>query len=103
MGLADQVSGDLFLKDGVYSLWNRDEPDPVERGTLPGANAYGTHPFFIYRAQDDLAYGIFTNVANAQDWYIKNDASAGQIDFTMMATGGAGELIFVYQQSDSYE
>lgn len=103
LGLGDQVSADLFLKDGVYSLWARDQPDPVQHGTLPGANLYGTHPFFIYRAQDDLAYGVFTNVASAQDWYLKNDASAGQIDCTMMAAGGAGELIFVYSQSQSYE
>lgn len=65
LGLGDQVSGELFLKDGVYSFWNRDEPDPVQSRTLPGANLYGTHPFFMYRAQDDLVYGVFTNVANA--------------------------------------
>ena len=29
MGLADQVSSDLFLKDGVVSLWARDAGDPV--------------------------------------------------------------------------
>jgi hypothetical protein len=32
MGLSEQVSSDLFLPDGVYSLWARDQPDPVQTG-----------------------------------------------------------------------
>jgi hypothetical protein len=29
MGLAEQVSNDLWLPDGVFSLWSRDAADPV--------------------------------------------------------------------------
>ena len=32
MGLAERTSNEVFLGDGVYSLWTRDEPNPVERG-----------------------------------------------------------------------
>lgn len=32
MGIAERVSNGLFLDDGVYSLWSRDQPDPVETG-----------------------------------------------------------------------
>jgi hypothetical protein len=29
MGIFEQTTSDLFLKDGIYSLWNRDEANPV--------------------------------------------------------------------------
>jgi hypothetical protein len=47
MGLTEQVSKNLFLPTGVYSLWSRDIPDPVETGTPPGSNMYGTHPMLM--------------------------------------------------------
>ena len=47
MGLGDQVAGDLFLGDGIYSLWTRDIPSPVQDGKLPGKNLYGVHPFYM--------------------------------------------------------
>jgi len=28
-------------------MWARDQPTPVETGKAPGANAYGTHPFYM--------------------------------------------------------
>ncbi len=27
-------------------MWSRDVPDPVQTGSLPAANLYGTHPFY---------------------------------------------------------
>lgn len=67
----DQVSSDLFLKDGVYSLWAYDTADPVEDGKPPGKNMYGTHPFYMAKAPQDTTpkstgwFGVFTNLANA--------------------------------------
>jgi len=53
MGIFEQVSSDLWLKDGIYSLWARDRPDPVQTGKLPSSNMYGTHPFFMTKTQKD--------------------------------------------------
>lgn len=46
-GLGERVD-ELMLRDGIYSFWNRDNPDIEENGTLPGKNNYGTHPFIAW-------------------------------------------------------
>ena len=48
-GLGERANANFFFKDGVYSMWSRDQPTPDETGTLPGANMYGTHPFYMYK------------------------------------------------------
>lgn len=95
MGLAERTSNDLFLPTGVYSLWSRDIPNPVNTGKLPSNNMYGTHPFYMARAQDNSWFGVFTNLANAQDWWLNNDATNGVVDITSMATGGIQDLYFM--------
>jgi len=72
LGLWERTSSDLFLPDGVYSLWSRDIPNPIEDGHAPGKNLYGTHPFYMARAADKTWFGVFTNLAAAQDWWITN-------------------------------
>lgn len=47
MGLQEKVSNNLFLDDGVYSLWARDNGEAIEDGKAPGKNIYGTHPFYM--------------------------------------------------------
>lgn len=96
MGLAERVQNGLFLGDGVYSLWSRDQPDPVETGQPPGNNMYGTHPFYMARAKDDTWFGVFTNLANAQDWWISNDKDLGSVNVTCFATGGVADLYFMF-------
>jgi hypothetical protein len=65
MGLSERVSNDVFLQDGVYSLWSLDTANPVETGKSPGNNLYGTHPFYMGRSTDNSWFGVFTNLANA--------------------------------------
>lgn len=69
MGLFEQTSSNLFLKDGIYSLWARDTANPEQTGKLPGQNLYGTHPFVMGRSQGDGTkqgwFGVFTNLAAA--------------------------------------
>lgn len=83
MGLSERVSNNLFLENGVYSLWSRDAADPVETGKTPGNNMYGTHPFFMaqaYDQHDPAWYGVFSNQASAQDWYVTNIPNGGIIN-----------------------
>lgn len=46
-------------------MWNYDIPSPFEDGRLPGNNVYGTHPFFMYKHDDDSWVGVFTKLAAA--------------------------------------
>lgn len=48
-GLGERASEDFFYKDGVYSMWSKDIPTPIETSHLPASNMYGTHPYFMYR------------------------------------------------------
>jgi len=72
MGLGDQTTTDLFLGDGTYTLWNR-AADSVETGKYPSENGYGSHPFVMGAARNGTWFGVYSNVANAQDWIIHND------------------------------
>jgi hypothetical protein len=63
-GLGERASEDFFLEDGVYSMWARDQPTPVENGKAPGNNAYGTHPFYMGQSYPEWV-GVFHNLANA--------------------------------------
>ena len=96
LGLWERVGSDLFLPDGVYTLWSRDQPDPVEDGRAPGKNLYGTHPFYMAKAADRSWFGIFTNLAAAQDWWITNDKASGKVDVKTIATGGVADLYFMF-------
>lgn len=46
-------------------MWSRDEATPDEDGKLPGNNMYGTHPFFMYKLQNDAWYGVLYKLAQA--------------------------------------
>lgn len=114
MGLGDRIistekddnfANNLFLQDGIYSLWNRDVPDPIEKMKEKGAssNLEGSHPFFLFRTNgDELFYGLYSNVANAQDWFIQNEKSSDQssntgvVNYNMISTGGIGDVMFIY-------
>ena len=65
MGLGGRVQDNLFYADGVYSIWNRDAGLPPDDGELPGKNIYGTHPFFMYKNNNNAWVGVFTKVAAA--------------------------------------
>ena len=82
MGLAEQTTSDLFLKDGIYSLWSLDTANPVETGMAPGSNMYGVHPFLMGAGPDGSWMGVFANLAAAQDWRVKNDATTGDVTLT---------------------
>lgn len=96
MGLAEKVVTNLFLPDGIYTLWSRDIPSPPEDGKLPGKNVYGVHPFYMARAQDQSWFGVYTNLAAAQDWWIKNNAQSGDVDISTYAAGGLGDVTFMF-------
>jgi alpha-glucosidase (family GH31 glycosyl hydrolase) len=63
---------------------------------------YGTHPVYFAKASDATWYGVFTNLAAAQDWYISGDNSTGDVGIKAMAAGGVGDL-FVFFGPDPNE
>jgi len=64
-GLGEKANFDFFYKDGVYSMWSRDIPTPIENGKAPGKNMYGTHPYFMYKHKPNAWIGILYNLAAA--------------------------------------
>mmetsp|Transcript_28241 Transcript_28241/g.42746 ORF Transcript_28241/g.42746 Transcript_28241/m.42746 type:complete len:472 (-) Transcript_28241:1226-2641(-) len=97
IGLTERTSTNLFLEDGVYGLWSFDTPNPVEDGKFPGKNLYGVHPFFMGMDSDKNWFGVFSNSAAAQDWWVSNgkDDDAGKVTLTQMSTGGVADLYFM--------
>jgi alpha-glucosidase (family GH31 glycosyl hydrolase) len=94
MGLFERVASDLFLQDGVFSLWSLDTANPAETAKPPGNNLYGTHPLYMGQDQDSSWFGVFTNLAAAQDWWIKTDASGAtrNVGISTYAAGGAADI-----------
>ena len=76
-------------------MWNRDIPLTDDDGKPPGKNEYGTHPFFMYKNTPQSWIGVYTNLAAAQDWYIKNDKTTGKVNVTMIGAGGLGDIYFI--------
>ena len=101
MGLGERIMDDLFYKDGVYSMWNRDATTPFDNGKPPGKNVYGTHPFFMFKHKKGSWVGVFTKLAAAQDWYIKNDSPTGKVDVTMIGAGGLGDIYYIIDTTPS--
>ena len=97
MGLGERVQFDLFYEDGVYSIWNRDAGTPPDNGRPPGKNVYGTHPFFMFKHDNSSWVGVFTKLAAAQDWYIKNDKPTGKVNVTLVAAGGMADIYYILQ------
>ena len=64
-GLGERASFDFFIKDGVYSLWSKDIPTPIDQGKFPAANMYGVHPYFMYKHKAGSWVGILYNLAAA--------------------------------------
>jgi len=79
LGLFERTGDELFLNDGVYSLWSYDTANPVETRTSPGQQEYGSHPFYMGKGTDNNWFGVYTNLAAAQDWWIKNNAETGVV------------------------
>ena len=96
-GLGERV-GEFFLSEGVYTLWNRDEPSPIENGRRPGNNIYGTHPIYYTQMKtSNQFFAVFDNNAGAQDFIIQSDPQGMKI--THIKTSGVTDL-FILMNDD---
>lgn len=102
-GLGERANSNnkIFYDDGVYSLWASDIGIPVDNGKPPGKNTYGMHPFYMYKNSKDIWVGVFTKLASAQDWYVKNYPNLGEVETTMIAVGGIADLYFIVDNTPS--
>lgn len=94
MGLTDRPTDSLFLDDGVYSLWTRSNRNERTKATSP-ATANDVHPFYMSQASDMSWFGVYTNLAAAQDWYVTNDATTSSVNLTTFATGGSIDITII--------
>jgi len=92
-GLGERV-GDLLLSEGVYTIWTRDEPSPVDEGKRPGGNIYGAHPVYFTQMQSSNEFfAVFDNNAGAQDFIIEKADKKMRI--THVKTSGVTDMIFI--------
>ena len=77
-GLGERVT-EFFIKEGIYTTWSRDIPDPYDDGKWPGNNIYGSHPVYFTRAKSGNKYhwGMLNLNANAQDTRVQYSGSLG--------------------------
>jgi len=60
---------------------------------MPASNSYGSNPFWMAMSEDHSWYGVYTNVASAQDWWINKTYDGFNV--TTVAAGGLGDMVFV--------
>jgi len=99
--LGEKVSTTIGRRSGVYSLYNREAPSPIEDGKPPGKNMYGSHPFFMFSTTSNTWTGVFSNVVQAQDWYIASSPSTSSTVIHSIAIGGVGDLYIIAGASPS--
>ena len=52
-------------------------------------------------ASDSGWFGVYTNLANAQDWWVKNDKTAGSTKLTTIAAGGIADISIIFGSNPS--
>ena len=95
IGIGEREQNSLFYKDGVYSLWGTDQPNPMEDGKLPGKQTYGCHPFFMYKAGAEQWVGVYYKIAQAQDWWVANLPKDGFVRLDFIAVGGVADIYVI--------
>ena len=101
-----QHNGDLILKEGNYTIFNRDQPmSPYADGTS-GKNLYGSHPFIMYQTEKGRFVGILWYNSNAQEIAIRFSktgfsiidwkAAGGIFDFYFFFGGSVDEVVSQY-------
>jgi alpha-glucosidase (family GH31 glycosyl hydrolase) len=96
MGLSDQIRDDLYLEDGVYTLWNRNSNSPPADGLLPGKNSHGSSPFYMGKGTDAKWFGVYHNTVAASDWWIFNDETQGTTTIDTYSVGGIGDIYIMF-------
>jgi hypothetical protein len=49
----------------------------------------------MFKTAASIWTGVFTNLANAQDWYVKNNPYEGYVNVTAMSVGGVADIYVI--------
>lgn len=63
-----QQNRDLEIKEGNYTVFNRDQPGSPEAMGDGNSHLYGSHPFIMGRAKGDRFFGMLFYNSNAQQF-----------------------------------
>ena len=98
-GLGERV-GDFFLKEGIYTTWARDIPDPVDDGKPPGKNIYGSHPIYFTQSNGGNKYhwAMLNLNANAQDTKISFTGDLGGQISHYISGEGIFDMYFIIEK-----
>jgi hypothetical protein len=81
-GLGERAQKTFFYEDGIYNMWNHDDGMPIEDGRPASKALYGTHPFYMYKNDDNSWVGVFHKLAANQDYIVQNDKDTGVVQIT---------------------
>lgn len=86
-GLGERVD-DFWLKDGIYSFWNRPVPAEFEAGDTLSKNTYGTHPYLAWKTQTGTFASNFIFNTAANDIELNSQKTFGKILMNQISVGG---------------
>ena len=87
LGLGDRADDTVFLRDGVYSMYNRDKAIQKTDPTLLGQNSFSTFPFYMGMLNDSSWLGVYHTNLGAQDWYLSHNKTTGEARVETYAQG----------------
>ena len=93
-GLGERLTN-LNLRDGTYTLFNRDQNPEVETRKNPAKNLYGSHPFILYQLNSGKFAGLFYLTSNALQVDLTRESSGTTIRYTTI--GGIMDFFIFYK------
>lgn len=93
-GLGERNTENFALVPGRYTITANGRENQMDNGKIPGKSLYGSHPFLLFRMQDQNYGGLFLKTSNAMDVDIsKCDESSYKLTFII--SGGIFDFYFI--------
>lgn len=95
IGTFGQKSEEMFVANGVFNFWNRDNTTQYNKTTLV-QNMQQSSPYFISQASDGSWYGMYLHNLAAGEWIIKDDPVNKKVNIEAKSLGGIGDFYFIF-------
>jgi alpha-glucosidase/lysosomal alpha-glucosidase len=67
-GLGERNQRGFRFREGIYTLYARDEPKIMENGHAPGKHVYSSHPVYLMREQSGNHHLFFYKTSSPMDF-----------------------------------
>ena len=89
-GLGERFNSNFKLKDGKWTIFNRDHPFLVDHGD--GHQTYGHYPYYLKKGKKNYFHLSYFRNSNAMD--IIKETVGSKISLTYKAIGGVIDFRF---------